>query len=1047
MSYYHNYEINGVKCPILHLDLKPSNIFLLKETREIIKLFDYDSVIYKDDLNDSDLFLSGSQGYMPYELRKGIKKQISEKTDIYSIGAIVFERIMSRTVTETDEDIGHVELSYENKLFNNTTSKIFDRLNQFFHRTCLGRIMHRYSNMEEVVEALDELIDLAQPIKYPIVKYLPSITENFIGRDDLLKQIDLELEKSNYVILSGMGGIGKTELAIAYANSVENKGKYQSFFFTYKGSMRETILSIDFINFDEYIESKNKKIEDISDEEKLNYKIELLAEYGKTALIVIDNMDMDSKSVSDAVNEPAFAKIVSCGIKLIITSRNTFANHTLQIETLSEEELLSLIDHDDTNIETVKEIIKYVEWHTLTVDLIGKTIRESWGDLTPEKMLDLLKNNDIDSDEFDEVVSDKDRASYEGYETSATIYGHIKKLFKFSNLLPDEIECLENLALFKTGICMDDFIEASCKSFAKIIKTLKKKGWINFNKNTSVIYLHSIIRIVVLNNSSYNDNTKTITWCLGHLKDHTITKIEEIKRIVIISTMVADNDNLDPNLRIELYDGTAYKACYWFCTEHFLERYETVKLQFRGFGVFDGKYLDKRNSIIKNNLINSLKLKENNNYEIGEIIKAYIYLCLFEWEIIFANRVNSVRKWDLEEYLTSNQYWLKAMQLVEMLSEERDLEWTYIYLCYGNMYYCTARERETASKYYLMALELITAKNNNSLLKAEVLIRLGDCYRFSGGDYTKTKKAINYYESGFAVLNRILPEANLLKCYALAGIAQLSGIKYGFNFNDKWYQNVGLVPPYIVHRIKEKKFLASYDPALKLKTLIASIKIFVENSPLDWVDKPYDIYQNYTMLDRYHECERFLETYFKVIKQICELLHSIEKDKSHQKTYNKIQIKEYRREIYLLIKAIEKSIKESNIKNPFSELSDVNSTLHDEFNSEIELLYEYLKGNLGTMERDEKEKNLSNEDIVLVLKGEDGKNEEFELLELIHYYQDDYVVLSPKNASEEVGEVIILKVVIEGDNESYISVDDETIADDIFEIFKERAKDKFDFVD
>ena len=55
-----------------------------------------------------------------------------------------------------------------------------------------------------------------------------------------------------------------------------------------------------------------------------------------------------------------------------------------------------------------------------------------------------------------------------------------------------------------------------------------------------------------------------------------------------------------------------------------------------------------------------------------------------------------------------------------------------------------------------------------------------------------------------------------------------------------------------------------------------------------------------------------------------------------------------------------------------------------------------------------------------------------------------------EEGEEDEGQVVILKVEDmdeESDEESYVSVDDETILNQVFEIFKEKFKDDFDFVD
>ena len=90
---------------------------------------------------------------------------------------------------------------------------------------------------------------------------------------------------------------------------------------------------------------------------------------------------------------------------------------------------------------------------------------------------------------------------------------------------------------------------------------------------------------------------------------------------------------------------------------------------------------------------------------------------------------------------------------------------------------------------------------------------------------------------------------------------------------------------------------------------------------------------------------------------------------------------------------------------------------------------------------------------IVTLKDELGNDVDFEFLDLIEYEGDNYVILlpaEPKN-EEESDEVVILKEDKEAedseDEESYVSVEDEDTLNKIFEIFKEKFKDEFNFVD
>lgn len=86
------------------------------------------------------------------------------------------------------------------------------------------------------------------------------------------------------------------------------------------------------------------------------------------------------------------------------------------------------------------------------------------------------------------------------------------------------------------------------------------------------------------------------------------------------------------------------------------------------------------------------------------------------------------------------------------------------------------------------------------------------------------------------------------------------------------------------------------------------------------------------------------------------------------------------------------------------------------------------------------------ESSIITLTDEDGSEVDFEFLDLIEYEGNEYVVLLP--VEEDSDEVVILQLEETGDDEeSYIGVDDEEVLTAVFEIFKEKYKDDFNFAD
>ncbi|NMB32750.1 MAG: DUF1292 domain-containing protein [Clostridium sp.] len=86
-------------------------------------------------------------------------------------------------------------------------------------------------------------------------------------------------------------------------------------------------------------------------------------------------------------------------------------------------------------------------------------------------------------------------------------------------------------------------------------------------------------------------------------------------------------------------------------------------------------------------------------------------------------------------------------------------------------------------------------------------------------------------------------------------------------------------------------------------------------------------------------------------------------------------------------------------------------------------------------------------DDLVVLVDEDGEESQFEYLDIIEYEDDEYAVLLPVVQEDgDEGRVIILKIVEDSDGEeSLLSVEDNDVLEAVFERYKERASEEYDF--
>ena len=81
---------------------------------------------------------------------------------------------------------------------------------------------------------------------------------------------------------------------------------------------------------------------------------------------------------------------------------------------------------------------------------------------------------------------------------------------------------------------------------------------------------------------------------------------------------------------------------------------------------------------------------------------------------------------------------------------------------------------------------------------------------------------------------------------------------------------------------------------------------------------------------------------------------------------------------------------------------------------------------------------------ILTLTDENGVDTDFEYLDCIDYEGKEYLVLMP--ADEAATDIIILEVEpVDEETENYLSVQDETILNAVYDIFKEKYKDVLTF--
>lgn len=454
----------------------------------------------KTDIIGGNIF--SSKGFTPPELQPRCWEQgdgtISIQADTFSVGCLMLRclfpgeywdhfgespSIGPRTIQRDDAK----RLGIDNSL----RIKVNDILAQAMHPDP----EKRYPSAEAMLEAIQELKRVTEPPKYLLPSNLSS-PDYWVphSRDRELAAITKSVNDGETVFLHGIGGIGKTECAIQLAKDLNPpRGAYLVHF---HGSMKETILKMNFSGYKFEPKQKGMSPEELEEAEYRD-RLDILKEHYQETVLIIDNFDAPGKMLDDLRSEPAFNDFLGLKLKRILTTRYPVKREEWEIKRLSDSTLLGIMRHYCMHAKKLpdNELIKLIEavdGHTLTLTLIAKTMEESWGRITPKRILRVLKRSSLSQADFPDVSSDQNR-SYQQKQ----IYSHLKALFNLSGMKATEETVLSAASLLPQSGMNALVFEKSLekKKERKALHILVKRGWLTISEE-SKIQMHPIIRSV-----------------------------------------------------------------------------------------------------------------------------------------------------------------------------------------------------------------------------------------------------------------------------------------------------------------------------------------------------------------------------------------------------------------------------------------------------------------------------------------------------------------------------------------------------------------------
>lgn len=584
---YHN---NGYLC----LDLKPKNIFILKDKTELIHFIDFDSIEKKENIKFGNNVHNYSLHWSAPEQRNPFAySKISEKSDIYALGEILFWCLFNRNSINKEQRLNSM-YTYEDSIYYSDLQnkpkalKIFTEL---FKKTIRSSPNNRFEKINDVIKLLIKLIQELEK-ETNIISSKISLNSFFVGREKELSEIQTKLNDNDFLIVSGIGGIGKSEIVKKY---LSNKSKNYDYiiYMNYHSSLETTISS------DSELHISNISIlEDENYEQYAIRKLNILMEnITENSIFVIDNINLPF----DKMNKNILSVIKRINCKKIFVTRCIEENYIqIRIEEIKEESSIYQLFNNYCSYESdqkqyVKYLIEKFNYHTLLIELISKQINAMH--ISPKEMCKKLINKNLSLNSNVEVSLLKDNI-----DTYDNVYNHISQLYMINNIEYEKKDILFKLSLLcPISVDIDKFL-ILYKYNQKIINDINnliRHGWIILNDNN--ISVHPCIQQIIICESKKVNNY--VDQIFEQIINNTSIKNQSLYGIIVNNIIDFDINSKNSCIFIHkfmrFYGDIKIQKRYTVLNDYFIDNYE--------------QYVENYSSLLEIAYLNKITL-ENQDY-------------------------------------------------------------------------------------------------------------------------------------------------------------------------------------------------------------------------------------------------------------------------------------------------------------------------------------------------------------------------------------------------------------------------------------------------
>lgn len=309
---------------------------------------------------------------------------------------------------------------------------------------------------------------------------VPRPCRHFLGREEELDELHTMLEENSKVFLYGIAGIGKSELAKAYAK--QYKKYYTNILYVeYAGDLHQAVTDMDFTD----------DLPEDGEEERFRKHNRFLRSLKDDTLLIIDNFNVT------ATQDSFLPVVLKYRCRILFTTRSKFDGHCiLQLKEIRDPASLfqlaaAFYSEAEVHQTLVEEIIEIVHRHTFAVELAAKLLEN--GILPPEHLLEKLREEKASLENEDKISAIKD-----GQNSKATYYNHIHTLFSLYSISVEQQEIMRNLCFLPpAGISARIFADWLGLTDLNDINDLIETGFVQATTRHT-ISLHPLIQEIAL---------------------------------------------------------------------------------------------------------------------------------------------------------------------------------------------------------------------------------------------------------------------------------------------------------------------------------------------------------------------------------------------------------------------------------------------------------------------------------------------------------------------------------------------------------------------